>query len=478
MQRSEPTPVMPLGQGFAFHNRSLGRARSLSLVLALAVALMLPAIWNGYPLLYFDTVDYVSMGFTWKMPLYRTAGYGFVALAGSAAHTLWATLLLQSLIASYVLFESWRLLAPELRGWRLAVVLAFAFAVTSLPWVTSLMMPDVFTGPAVLLTLMLALRGKELEPTRKWIFIVLLGIACMAHPTHLTMVAGLAICIGFLSWLTRRGWPFATMKVGGVAAGLVLGVLLSLATNWLVTGRVFLAPRTTPLLTFAVLFEQGLGERYLADTCGKPGEHQSVFCPYRDELPTEANQFLWHNPSFGKAGGWNGLVPAAAADLRIILRRYPLEFLASAARLMAEQLVVIRTGEGFRTMVGFVDGEIRRFYPRDYDTFLKARQQSYAEIWDSPIPEINFVHVPVGLAGLLLLVAVAAVALKRREHVAATVSTLVVLAYLGNAFICGAISNPADRYGSRLAWLTALTAIVMLLRMTASYAAERSSAAG
>jgi hypothetical protein len=339
-------------------------------------------------------------------------------------------------------------------------------------------MPDVFTGPAVLLTLLLALREPELGTARKWIFIVLLAIACMAHPTHLTMVAGLLICIGCLSWLARKGWPFVPMKAGGVAAGLVLGVLLSLATNWLVTGRTFLAPRTTPLLTFAVLFEQGLGERYLAETCGKPGEHQSVFCPYRDVLPTDANQFLWHNPSFGKAGGWTGLVPAAAADLNIILRRYPLEFLASAARLMAEQLVVIRTGEGFRTMVGFVDGEIRRFYPRDYETFLKARQQSYAEVLNSPIPAINLVQVPVGLASLLLLFAVTAMAFKRREHVAATVTTLVTLAYLGNAFICGAISNPADRYGSRLAWLTAMVALVMLLRMIAPYATEKSSAAG
>ena len=136
MQRSDPTPALPLGPGLAAHPETLGWARSLFLVIALAVALTLPAIWNGYPLLYFDTVDYVSMGFTWKLPLYRTAGYGFLALAGWATHTVWATLVLQSLIAAYVLFESWRLLTPELRGWRLAVVLVFAFVLTSLPWVT------------------------------------------------------------------------------------------------------------------------------------------------------------------------------------------------------------------------------------------------------------------------------------------------------------------------------------------------------
>jgi hypothetical protein len=457
---------------------AFGWARSVGFVLALAVALMLPALWNGYPVLYFDTVDYVSMGFTWKLPIYRTAGYGFLALAGWAAHTVWATLILQVIIAAYVLFESWRLLTPDLRGWRLAALLAFAFTLTSLPWVASTIMPDIFTAPAVLLCLMLALRDEALTPARRWTFIVLLGIACMAHPTHVTMVAGLLVCIWVMSLLARRGWPFVPMKVGGVAAGMALGVILSLATNWMVTGRVFLAPRTTPLLTFAVLLEQGLGERYLAETCDKPGEYQSVFCPYRNDLPDEANQFLWHNSSLWKAGGWDKVPPKSAEDLKMIIKRYPLEFLGSVVRLTAEQLVVIRTGEGFRTMGGFIDKQVREFYPGDDAAFNRARQQNYPEIWDSPIPAINRVHVPVMLGCLLLLVGVVAVALRRREKATATIATLVLLAYLGNAFICGAVSNPADRYGSRLAWLTALTAVLMLARLVRRDAAGTSSAAG
>jgi hypothetical protein len=457
---------------------AVGWTRSLAAIVGIAVALMLPALWNGYPVLYFDTVDYVSMGFTWKLPVYRTAGYAFLALAGWAAHTIWATLLLQVAIAAFILFESWRLLAPDLRGWRLALVSVFALTLTSLPWVASTIMPDIFTAPAVLLCLMLALRSDALSPARKTAFVILLGIACLAHPTHVTMVAGLLACIWAMTWLARRGWPFVPMKSGGVAAGLVLGLVLSLATNWMVTGRVFLAPRTTPLLTFAVLFERGLGERYLAETCDKPGEYQSVFCPYRKTLPNEANQFLWHDGSLWKAGGWEKVPPKSAEDLKIIIRRYPLEFIAGALELTAEQLVVIRTGEGFRTMGGFIDKQVAQYYPGDNAAFNKARQQNYPEIWDSPIPAINRVHVPVMLACLVLLVGVVAVALRRRDELGATLGTLVLLAYLGNAFICGAVSNPADRYGSRLAWLTAIVAILLLARLVRRGSAGTSSAAG
>jgi hypothetical protein len=456
--------------------------RPVAGVVALAIALMTPAFWNGYPLLYFDTIDYISLGFTWRLPIYRTAGYGIFALGGWGTRTVWATLALQSLFVAYVLYEARRLLMPELRGGRLVAVLLIAFVLTSLPWVTSEIMPDVFTAPAVLLTMMLALHGMELTPLRRWIFVLLLAIAGMAHPTHIAVIGGLAICIFVMSWMAGRGWLFARMKVRHVVAGLALGLVFSIAANWAATGRIFFAPRTTPLLTFAVLFERGLAQRYLAETCDQPGVRQSVLCPYRAEMPTDANQFLWHNPNFWKIGGWNVLLPEAARDLEDIMRRYPLEFVTAAATLAVEQLVVIKTGEGFRSMVGFVDSEIRRFYPSDYADFLSARQQGYKELSDSPMPEINAVHVPAMLAGLVLLIGVLALAIRRRDRTVTTLAALILLAYIGNAVVCGAVSNPADRYGSRLAWLAALAAVALLPRVvrapTTAGAPGTSSAAG
>lgn len=436
-----------------------------TVIAVLAVALMSPALWNGYPLLYFDTVDYVSMGFTWTMPVYRTAGYGFIAMAGSSSGTLWVTLLVQSVVVAFVLYEAWRLLVPWLRGVALAATLAFALVLTSLPWVTSEIMPDVFTAPAVLLTLILASQGATLSLARKAVFISLLALCCLAHPTHVSMVGGLAICLIIGNWLHRRGWPVLPLRTTPVVTGLLLGTFLSFATNWAVTGRIFFAPRTTPVLTLAVLLEEGLGERYLDETCGQPGQHQSVLCPYRATIPRNANQFLWHTESFWKVGGWNAMMPEAAKDLRAILQRYPGEFAWAAAQLMTEQLVTIRTGEGFRTMFGFVDKQIRSFYPRDFAQFQRARQQNYPEVPDSPMPAVNFIQVPVMLAGLALLIVLAAIGWKRRDRFAVTLGGMVLLAYLGNAFICGAISNPADRYGSRLAWLAALAAWVLLLRL-------------
>ena len=38
------------------------------------------------------------------------------------------------------------------------------------------------------------------------------------------------------------------------------------------------------------------------------------------------------------------------------------------------------------------------------------------------------------------------------------------LAVLGNAFICGVISGPHDRYGARLAWVATFVVLIALVR--------------
>lgn len=39
------------------------------------------------------------------------------------------------------------------------------------------------------------------------------------------------------------------------------------------------------------------------------------------------------------------------------------------------------------------------------------------------------------------------------------------LAVLANAFVCGALSNPHDRYGARLIWLAVIAAALTAVRL-------------
>jgi peptidoglycan/LPS O-acetylase OafA/YrhL len=73
--------------------------------------------------------------------------------------------------------------------------------------------------------------------------------------------------------------------------------------------------------------------------------------------------------------------------------------------------------------------------------------------------------VPVALISIVLVFGMLACAIGRRKRddftlLAATVS----LALLGNAFVCGVISGPHDRYGSRLAWIATFVVLIATLR--------------
>jgi hypothetical protein len=104
---------------------------------------------------------------------------------------------------------------------------------------------------------------------------------------------------------------------------------------------------------------------------------------------------------------------------------------------------------------------IERYLPAQIKAMRAARQQH----WDINFTAINLVHVPVALGSMLALLAIIGRAFWRRRLddvtlLAAAVST----ALLGNAFICGVISGPHDRYGARMAWLATFVVLIAVAR--------------
>jgi hypothetical protein len=68
--------------------------------------------------------------------------------------------------------------------------------------------------------------------------------------------------------------------------------------------------------------------------------------------------------------------------------------------------------------------------------------------------------------------------LRRRVYVdLAFLAATVSLAILGNAVVCGALSNAHDRYGARLAWVPLLITVLVALRRQEVEAAMPAEAA-
>jgi hypothetical protein len=103
-----------------------------------------------------------------------------------------------------------------------------------------------------------------------------------------------------------------------------------------------------------------------------------------------------------------------------------------------------------------------------------ARQQN----WDIDFDYINWLHVPVALASMLGLVVLLGRALASRRLDGLTLlATTVTLALLGNAFICGVISGPHDRYGARMVWLATFVMLMGLTRYVGTDVPEDDSSA-
>jgi hypothetical protein len=211
-------------------------------------------------------------------------------------------------------------------------------------------------------------------------------------------------------------------------------------------------------VAFGRMLQDGIVTQYLRDHCPQA---ELKLCPYRNELPATADQFLWGKSMFNTLGRFKGMNDEMGFIVTRSLAEYPLWQAEAAIAATAQQLVHVATGEGTNGWIPHTYGIIERYLPAQVAPMRAAHQQH----WDINFAAINWIHIPVALVSMLVVFAVFGRAIWHRRLddltlLAATVS----LAMLGNAFICGVISGPHDRYGARMAWIATFAVLISALR--------------
>ena len=248
----------------------------------------------------------------------------------------------------------------------------------------------------------------------------------------------------------------------------VTGALMLLAANFALSGQLAWTPGGSGV-AFGRMLQDGIVARYLNDHC--PAIKLKL-CPYRNELPATADEFLWGNSMFNTLGRFKGLNDEMGFIALHSLAEYPAWQAEAALAATAQQLVHVATGEGTNGWIPHTYGIIERYLPAQ----IKAMRAAHQQHWDIDFAAINRVHVPVALGSMLALLAIVGHAFWRRRLddvtlLAATVS----LALLGNAFICGVISGPHDRYGARLVWIATFVVLIAAFRHFADDEPRRAS---
>ena len=329
----------------------------------------------------------------------------------------------------------------------------------ALPFYVAFLMPDIFAAILLLVIGTCSAFGARMRP---WEMLLALGLAAAAvlvHPSHLLM-AGLMLPVALLIelLLRRRGWWIAP---GLVLLVLVIGATERLAFRSAVETITDAEVIYHPFLTARVIAD-GPGYSYLEDRCPEPALatctlYQSL-ARSTDPGRLEATSVLFE--SSPEAGSYK-LLPSEEQ------KRIADEQVAFFFAVLADQ--------PFATVFAFLQNTLAQLglYSVDMTIPTAAVAASVGRAADQPvggrlaadrdwIAPLNAVHgalyVTSGALALTLLLWPGLVPPRLRIF-----GLMLGLGIVVNAFICGAVSQPADRYGARVVWLLPFAAVFLLM---------------
>ena len=424
-------------------------------VAAITIPLMLlaPALWNGYPLLQWDTGGYLARWYEGYLVPSRSTVFGLYLHYGEGSG-FWLNLGIQALATLWILQLTLRVfdMVRPLRLIWLSIALALT---TALPWLASMLLTDIFAGLSVLALFILVRHGDGISGVEKFLLFFFTAFAAATHSATLGVLFGLC-CAGWIARPLLRD----RIAVAGLVQGsltVVAGAAMLLAANFALSGQLAWTPGGSGV-AFGRMLQDGIVARYLRDHCA---QQNFKLCPYRDQLPATADEFLWGNSMFNTLGRFAGMDDEMGTIALHSLAAYPLWQAEAAITAAAEQLVHVATGEGTSGWIPHTYGIIERYIPAQVAPMRAARQQH----WDINFAPVNWIHVPAALGSLLAVFAMVGRAIfRRRLDDVALLAATVSLALLGNAVICGVISGPHDRYGARLAWIATFTVLLAGIR--------------
>lgn len=467
------------------------------------VALFWVLAVNGGPLVYFDTLSYADQGHKVLDTVYNKLGGSLGASSGAnmaggdiegalrdgsavapgtapdntidlTRSVLFSVLIdgslrlglpigLPILAALLIVLLSWQLSGQFSntgvpRPWLLGLpIIAAGFA--SLPFYVAYLMPDIFTPLLILSASLLTVFGRELTVGQLLVGFLILIVSVILHPSNLLIAAALVPIAAVAGRVANR----ARWWIGAVA--LILAVLVGAAERK--TIKLFASSMGEsqaiylPLLT-ARLIADGPGYTYLAETCPDRTEPS---CALFDQLQLSSNPMRLTASHIvfardAELGSFRHLDPSVQKSiggsqteflLRVVLA-HPLDV---AMALLRNTLVQAKLTSVDMTIAdpGLVAKAADKGLTGNVSRLVQDRG------WLAPL---NAFHASVYIVSLAAI-ATALVwpgALLRPERVLAG---FVVLAILVNAFVCGGVSQPATRYGARVAWLLPYLAMLLVL---------------
>jgi hypothetical protein len=415
--------------------------------------LQAPAIWNGFPLLQYDTGGYLARWYEGTLVPSRAVVYGLMLNAGAPA-AFWPVVAVQAALTVWIIALVLRAHGFGGRPWLLLIVVAALTILSTLPWLTSILLTDIFAGLGVLSLYLLLLRPGSISHGERFALIALIAVCVATHSATMAVLSGLVVAAIWV-WLVKPNrMPLA--RIGNGMVALALGAVLVFAADFAVSGRLAWTPGGFAL-SFGRMLQDGIVKKYLDEHCPDP---KLMLCAYKDQLPNDADVWFWGSPLFDRLGRFDGLGTEMQSIALKSIIEYPVLQLETAGIATVRQMIAVHTGEGVVDNIWHTYRIVEENTPRLASFMHSARQQN----GEMSFVAINWLQYPVALIAMAMLPIIILVAYRRKIPDAAELSAACALALGMNAFICGVLSNPHDRYGARLVWIAVFAGIVVVLR--------------
>jgi hypothetical protein len=448
----------------ARQRRIIGYSAAVPLTTA---ALLAPAVYNRFPLIFPDTSAYLDVAFYHAWTLDRSGFYGlalkpFVSLL-PVVPALWFGLAMQVFLISALLLLFARHVCPGIRPLPAALITIAVAAVSTLPWHVAQLMPDAFAGPMVLVTWMAA--SRDLEKTGTPLLWLAAAAMALLHYTFLGIMP--AVALGTFAVALWIGVPVRELlkRTGALLLCLALVVSAQMAVNGLKFDRWSVSP-LGPMFLFARLNEDGLVGPWFDRHCDKDAPKQ--LCEIRTFIPKDSQVLLWGGPAspfyqrinkkVGEPASWPWVDDLQQAAIGSIMDR-PLPFARNAVAGAATQFV------HFQALDDECPSECRLPELGSVRPALRHALDDSRQLQNElPRSLIRNVTSAVTIVSLLLPPLLLVIARRREDRKVVSLIIAVAIALMVNAVLTGALSDVHDRYQSRLVWLSPLVCALALLR--------------
>jgi hypothetical protein len=431
--------------------------RVAAAVAAATLLLASIAAYNGFPLVGGDTGVILRVGNHLHVPTERSFAYAIYLRVLREIGGPWLVVLVDSLLAAMILYLTVRVLMERRSiGVYLTIIVGLVL-LSSLPWFTGRLLPDVFSGILVLSMFLLGFGRHRLGRGATAFVVLVASCAIGFHLSHVPLSIGLFLVVLLLSFLLARarlpGISAPTWKLAGLlSAPILLGVLAFLVPNELVYHEVTLAPGS-PIHILARLVGDGPARDYLREVCPR---RPYLVCPYLGRLGSDWD-FLYVEPvpQLRQLDQLDSLKAEAREIIRGTLREYPVVEATRAIDNSLHQFVTFPTGGELHPWLGDnMVQEMNATFGRQLGQEFETSRQSLGHLPLSTVTDTVVTVLCVPVLVLLLFLSY-----RRRRSTVLALLVVVLLGIVGNDVICGSLAEVDPRYGSRVIWLVVLAAL-------------------